>query len=187
MSVFLLLALGATVVLLILEGAWLARLPPEKIYRLLVRSVLIAVAFVFAWQIAAENLSWSYAPVVIVLPLIDRIYGGLRRRGHVNRLAQASRQVAQSVGKFAKDSRVAFRDTTRVKPQHHGGKQGPAQSSNDMSMDKALQLLGLDPGSTPQQVKDAHRRLMRKAHPDRGGSSELASQLNRAKDFLLGN
>lgn len=62
-------------------------------------------------------------------------------------------------------------------------------STNDRDMDKhrALAVLGLEPGATKEQVVDAHRRLMQKLHPDRGGSDYLAATLNLAKRVLLGN
>jgi curved DNA-binding protein CbpA len=49
----------------------------------------------------------------------------------------------------------------------------------------ALQILGLAAGATPDEIKAAHRRLMARLHPDHGGSTWLASQLNQAKDLLL--
>ena len=54
-----------------------------------------------------------------------------------------------------------------------------------MSVEEAYAILGLAPGATPDQIKEAHRRLMVKLHPDHGGSDYLATQINRARDVLL--
>jgi hypothetical protein len=60
-----------------------------------------------------------------------------------------------------------------------------AQTSSGMSRDEALDALGLTDGATPAEIVAAHRRLIQRLHPDRGGSTYLAALLNRAKDILL--
>jgi len=56
-----------------------------------------------------------------------------------------------------------------------------------MSRAEALETLGLKNGANRAQIIEAHRRLMQKFHPDRGGSDALAARINSAKDVLLEN
>ncbi len=60
-----------------------------------------------------------------------------------------------------------------------------ARSHGDMDVEEAYATLGLEPGASADAVKQAHRRLMKKLHPDQGGSTYLASKINQAKDVLL--
>ncbi len=66
------------------------------------------------------------------------------------------------------------------------GQQRKAQPNNTMSQQEALDILGLKPGATREDIISAHKRMMQKVHPDRGGSDYLAAQLNKAKKTLLG-
>jgi hypothetical protein len=66
-----------------------------------------------------------------------------------------------------------------------GGGAGARSTSGDMSVDEAYAILGLSAGADAEAIKEAHRRLMVKLHPDHGGSDYLATKINRARDVLL--
>ena len=60
-----------------------------------------------------------------------------------------------------------------------------APRSDKMDRAEALRVLGLGEGASDDDIRAAHRNLMRKVHPDHGGSAYLAQRVNEARGILL--
>lgn len=72
--------------------------------------------------------------------------------------------------------------------QNNGSSQNnrTASRNNAMSRKQACDILGIKEDASKEDIIKAHKRMMQKVHPDRGGSDYLAAQINQAKDTLLG-
>ena len=60
-----------------------------------------------------------------------------------------------------------------------------APSFDAMTKQQAAEVLGVAMDASPEEIRMAHKKLIQKMHPDRGGSELLAKQINQAKDILL--
>lgn len=111
---------------------------------------------------ATGRLNWIAAVGAAIVPFLRRAFGLIRYLPWVRHFYQQNRA---------------------------GNQQGSRASTTTgaMSRDQAREILGLGSHPTRDEVIAAHRRLMQKVHPDRGGSTFLAQQLNEAKRVLLKN
>ena len=69
-------------------------------------------------------------------------------------------------------------DSNARSPQH--------SASTGLSKEEAYDVLGLQTGASEEAILQAHRELIKKIHPDQGGSTYLAARVNQARDRLLG-
>lgn len=79
-------------------------------------------------------------------------------------------------------SSSGWRDSADTGPSD--GNRG-SSGSGPMTKEEAYQVLGLETGASSNQIRAAHRKLMKAVHPDSGGSTFLAARINQAKDTLL--
>jgi len=123
--------------------------------------VIIGTLVVLA---ATGRMHWLYALGGSIAAFMPRVISALRYLPLINR----------------------FRQQYTQQKSQQSGQQSARARSGSMTAEEAREILGLKAGATREEIIHAHKRMMQKVHPDRGGSDYLAAQINKAKDTLLG-
>ncbi len=140
------------------------RQPPEQVAKLLRKLAWGAIISVFVALVALGKLNWILGVLGVFLAFLARLLPALLRYA----------PILQRIWLMFVSSR-----------QGHAGPETPKSNSSGMTIQQAYQVLGLKSGCTEKEIIQAHKRLMIKVHPDKGGSDFLAAQLNTAKSVLL--
>lgn len=126
--------------------------------------MLGGVAAAFVALAATGRLNWVFAAIAAAIPMLWKLASLLRFLPGLAKLLGIGS--AQARGQQQQERRRG-------------------SGSEAMSRAEAAEILGLDPEADREAILAAHRRLMQKLHPDRGGTDYLASRLNAARDRLL--
>jgi DnaJ homolog subfamily C member 19 len=148
--------------------------------RMFERAAIRDIKTLFTWIAALGGLS-----LALLLLLTGR--GGLALSGLLlfGPLLWQRVQAART----GKTPRGRAGPQTGPSPRGAAGSAGadrPPPRSGAMTREEAYQVLGLQPGASEAEIRAAHRRLMRSAHPDSGGSDWVAARVNQARDTLMG-
>lgn len=142
----------------------LSRVPEDRRKNLLFWTVVGTAIGVLVLLAATGRMHWLYALGGGIAALIPRMTQVLRYLPLIQRFRQHYQQKTS---------------------QQSGGQQARPRGGR-MSAEEAREILGVKPGATREEINIAHKRMMQKVHPDRGGSDYLAKQINEARDTLLG-
>ncbi|QKX18430.1 molecular chaperone DnaJ [Microbulbifer sp. YPW1] len=172
-------------ILLIAVGifAWLAiqkfkYSPPEQRRKLIIQWVLIALALAAVLLAISGRLHWVGAAVAVVLPIVNRLWRMFGR--HLPWIAPLIAKHAQA---------KAERDKAKQDPGGEQQSRSESASQNprepQLTLEEARKVLSVSANASREEIIGAHRKLIQKFHPDRGGNDYLASRINAAKALLL--
>ncbi len=228
------------VVLLVYLAIFFKRLPVPKRIKIIKYAFIVAIISALVVMAVTGRLSWLFALIASLLPLIPRFISRLvkilpalqsfiqqfraarsnkhvqmetlyirmilnKNTGEVDGLVLKGHYKGEMLSKLlAEDLLLLLQDCQQndaesaamlmaYMDRYNSGWRNAENNSKDyqgfkpgaMSVEEAREILAVKETATREDIIDAHRRLMQKLHPDRGGSDYLAAKINQAKDVLL--
>lgn len=163
------------VLLLLAAALWLLHrlrtMQRALLARRLRQAAIWGLVVVLVLAVLTGRLNPLFALLGAAIPVLMRLLAFLRL---VPELQQILRSLGLGVGAGAGSA-------------NGGAGQGTPPNSGALSEDEARAILGVDAKADAEAIRAAHRRLMQRLHPDRGGSDYLAARINAAKRRLLGD
>ena len=160
-----LIALLAVIAIGLLLWRKIATAPKDKRKKLIFMSTAGVIVGALVLLAATGRMHWIYALGGTIAAFTPRIISALRYLPLLNRFRQQH---------------------TQQKSQQSGQQSASRANPGTMTAAQAREILGVKAGASKEEIIKAHKRMMQKVHPDRGGSDYLAAQINQAKDTLLG-
>jgi hypothetical protein len=142
---------------------WLKKMPAGTAQRFMKKLIWLAALLLLGLLALTGKLNWLFAVLGVTLAFVLRLM-----------------PVVLSLGPQLHKLWTQFNSA-----KHQDRQSSRPGRTEALSKAEALAILGLKPGAGKSDIIDAHRKLISRMHPDRGGSDYLAAQINLAKKILL--
>ena len=140
--------------------AMLKKCPPPQRKRFALKSALWLLLGILVILAATGRMHWITVAIAAAIPVLKGLLGLVLRV-------------------------LPFLNLKKAPHQNNSSPNGPPPQTANLSEQEAWQILGLEPGASRDEIIKAHKRLIQKLHPDRGGNDYLAARINQAKELLL--